>query len=114
MKGIIFCGSSRERGNEKLKEIINKYKLTGIETTKSVYSKLGSWAEFENGDAWRVVSANDNARGHKCNVAYVERCIDYDIYRTLIMHCLIDFPFAAINLWGEGNLHITSISPLSL
>lgn len=114
MKGIIFCGSSRERGNEKLEEIINKYKLAGIETIKSVYSKLGSCAEFENGDVWRVVSANDSARGYKCNVAYVERCIDYDIYRTVIMNCLIDFPFKAINLWGEGDLHITSISPLSL
>lgn len=112
MKGIIFCGSSCERGNEKLEEIINKYKLTGIEAVKNVYSKSGSWAEFENGDVWRVARASDNARGLRCNVAYVERCVNYNIYRTVIMHCLTAAPFTAINLWGEGDLHITPEPPL--
>lgn len=112
MKGIIFCGSTRENGNKELEEIVNRYNQMKIETTRKVYSKLGSWAEFENGDTWKVVYASDNARGYRCNVAYVERCIDYDTYRTVIMRCLTAAPFTAINLWGEGNLHISPEIPL--
>ena len=112
MKGIIFYGSSFVKANEELKKMVDRYNQMRIPVIKCHYKKIGSYAEFENGDVWRVVGASDNARGHRCNVAYVERCVDYNIYRTVIMHCLTAAPFTAINLWGEGDLHITPEPPL--
>ena len=108
MKGIIFYGSNFINGNEKLEEIINKYTQMKIGIVKNVYNNYGSCVEFENGDVWKVAKANDMSRGHRCNVAYVERCIDYNTYNCIVRPCVTLLPFSAINLWGNGDLHISS------
>lgn len=112
MKGIIYYESSFEIANEELKKIIDKYNQSHIPVTKCHYKKIGSYAEFENGDIWKVVKANDSARGCRCNIAYIERCINYDIYRCIIAPKMFDFPYSAIRLWGEGDLHISDEPPL--
>lgn len=112
MKGVIYYESSWENGNEQLKEIIKRYNQMNISTIKCHYMKNGSWAEFENGDIWKVVKANDSARGFRCNIAYIERCINYDTYRCIIAPKMFDFPYSAMRLWGEGDLHISDEPPL--
>ena len=79
---------------------------------KKISAISGSTAEFGNGDFWRVCRASDCSRGVRCNVAYIQRSIPYDVYRTIISPVMFDFPFAAIRLWGEGNLHISDEVPL--
>lgn len=112
MKGIIYYESSFEKANEELKKMIDRYNQMHIPVTKCHYKKIGSWAEFENGDTWQVVKANDSARGYRCNVAYIERSVNYNTYCCIIAPKMIDFPFSAIHLWGEGNLHISNEFPL--
>lgn len=112
MKGIIYYNSDFIKANEQLKTIVDKYNQAQIPVINCHYRKIGSHVEFENGDVWQVVKANDNARGYKWNVAYIERSIDYDIYQCIInpsaAHCL----FSAIHLWGEGDLHLSNEPPL--
>ena len=112
MRGIIYYKSSFINGNEELKKMIDRYNQMQISVKKCHYKKVGSWAEFENGDIWQVVKASENARGYRCNIAYVERSIDYDIYRHIISPQMLDFPYAALRLWGEGDLHLSNEPPL--
>ena len=112
MKGIIFYESDFIKANEELKKIVDKYNFMHIPVEHCHYKKIGSYARFENGDTWQVVKANEGARGCRCNIAYIERSIDYNIYYRRIAPCMIDFPFAAIRLWGEGNLHLNFDPPL--
>lgn len=112
MKGIIYYESSFEKANEELKKIVDRYNQMQIPVVKCHYKRIGSYAEFENGDIWKVVKANDSARGFRCNIAYIERCINYDIYRCIIAPKMFDFPYSAMRLWGEGDLHISDEPPL--
>lgn len=112
IKGIIYYESSFEKANEELKKMVDRYNQKRIPVTKCHYKKIGSYAEFENGDTWKVVKANENACGARCNIAYVERSIDYNTYCRRIAPSMIDFPFSAFRLWGEGNLHLDFDPPL--
>lgn len=112
MKGIIYYNSSWENGNKQLQQIVTNYERMKIPVVKCHYLRSGSWAEFENGDTWKVLCANDFARGYRCNIAYIERSINYDIYRCIIAPTMMDFPFSAFRLWGEGNLHLDFDPPL--
>ena len=112
MKGIIFYGSSYEKANEELKKIVDRYNRMRIPVIKCHYKRIGSYAKFENGDIWRVLEAKDSARGYRWNIAYIERSINLDAYRCIISPGAFDFPFAAIRLWGEGNLHLDFDPPL--
>lgn len=84
----------------------------GIRIIKCHYTRNGSFAKFDNGDYWTVRRASDNARGYRWNIAYIERCIDYNIFRTVIQPAGTLQPFTAIHLFGEGNLHISKEIPL--
>ena len=93
--------------------MINRYEQMKIKVVKNYCSKYNnSYAEFENGDTWKVVKANDSARGQRCNIAYIERSIDYDTYRCIIAPKMFDSPYTAIHLWGEGDLHISDTPAL--
>ena len=47
-------------------------------------------------------------RHARCNIAYIQRNIPYNIYRTVIEPTIVEYPFSGIQLWGEGNLYITN------
>lgn len=112
MRGIIYYESNSENANDELKKMVDRYNQMHIPVTKCHYKKIGSYAEFENGDIWQVVKANESARGYRCNIAYIERSINYNTYRCIIAPKMLDFPFAAMRLWGEGNLHLDFDPPL--
>lgn len=106
MKGAIWSMSAAE-GNEMLEKVIENYTRYGITIrNKKISAISGSTVEFNNGDYWRVCRASDCSRGVRCNVAYVQRSIPLKVYREIICPTMFDFPFAAVRLWGEGNLHI--------
>lgn len=112
MKGIIQYRDDYSKGIEQLKIMINKYERMKIPVTENHFSKYDTYVVFENGDTWKVVGARECGRANRCNVAYVERNIDYDIYKTIIAPTMINFPFSAVRFWGEGNLHISDEPPL--
>lgn len=107
MKGIIWYRDDYSKGIEQLKIMINKYERMKIPVTENHFSKYDTYVVFENGDTWKVVGARKCGRANRCNIAYVERNIDYDIYKTIITPTMINFPFSAVRFWGEGNLHIS-------
>ena len=104
MRGIIFT-KDLDKGNAQLLDMAQKYKMMQIDTQLKRL-KDGFVLDCANGDYWSVRSANIRACGIRCNIAYVERSIDVETYRCEIAPCLIDYPYSAIRLWGEGNLHI--------
>lgn len=105
MTGIIFCKNIRD-GNEQLLNIARNYSKMQIEYELKQF-KAGYILACENGDYWKVVSANTLARGHRCNIAYIQRNIDIDTYYEVIAPCLTCLPYSAIRLFGEGNLRIS-------
>lgn len=110
MKGVIWCTNLSD-GNKMLEKIIDNYEFYGIDMEINGYkhSKLnGSSVTFNNGDNWRVCKANEYSRGVRCNIAYIQKNIPYNIYRTIILPTIFDYPFSGIHLWGEGNLHISN------
>ena len=112
MKGIIWYRDDYSKGIEQLKIMIDNYERMKIPVTENHFSKYDTYVVFENGDTWKVVGARECGRANRCNVAYVERNIDYDIYKTIISPTMINFPFSAVHFWGEGNLHISDELPL--
>ena len=107
IRGIIWYNSCFENALEQLNEIIKSYERYNYNYINLRTSKFGTRVEFENGDTWQIRRATDNSRGCRCNIAYIERNIDYDTYITTVLPSLRPYPFAAFYLWGEGNLHIT-------
>lgn len=107
MMGIIYHNANSVAGNAKLMEIVANYEMANISVVKRHYGKYGAYAQFENGDIWRVLGAHDGSRGYRCNIAYIERSISLDTYRTIIYPSLLNQPYSAIHLWGQGSLYIT-------
>ena len=107
IRGIIWYNSRFENALEQLNQIIKSYEYYKCNHINLRASKFGTYVEFENGDIWQIRRATENSRGCRCNIAYVERSIDYKIYREIIEPCSVKWPFSAFHLWGEGNLHIT-------
>lgn len=112
MKGIIWYKNDREKAYEQLEKIAENYKRMNISNTRIIRSNFDSFAEFENGDNWKIVKVSEAGRGNCCNVSYVERNIDYELYRNIISPCTKSLPYTAIHFWGEGDLHISAEPPL--
>lgn len=112
MRGIIWYRDHAQAGINMLKQVILDYARADIEPSYSHFSSNCAWVTFKNGDEWRVAGARDSSRGMACNIAYVERSIDYDTYQTIIFPTMKCKPYTAIRLWGEGNLHLDDSQPL--
>lgn len=114
MKGIIFYNSNRENAIKEMEKIIKKYEQIKIKSVRYIYNSYQCLTEFENGDIWKIVKANDSARGDRCNVAYIERSIYYDTYHCIIAPMMTALPFSALCLWSDGDLYLTDEYPISL
>lgn len=112
MKGVIWHNNNYSEALEQLEKIIKNYERMNIPIARQCSTKNNTSVIFENGDTWEVIAAIERSRGKRCNIAYVERNIDSNIYQTIICRTIIDFPFSAIHLWGEGNLHLSAETPL--
>ena len=111
MKGIIWC-TQISKGNDMLKKVVADYgQMRIIPNYYNNSVKNCHYVEFDNGDEWTVVSASTNSRGHKSNIAYIERTIDLDTVKCIIWPSLVSTPFSAYRLYGEGDLHLTDEAP---
>lgn len=45
--------------------------------------------ELEDGNTYQIVSASDNSRGHRCNIAFVDKWINQEIIDNIIKPCLL-------------------------
>jgi hypothetical protein len=101
MRGIIYY-DKLETGLAEFKKIIEDYANIGITCDKPVANANQARVTFNNGDEWIVVRATDSARGHSCNVAYIDRMIPDDFVETIIMPTIKAFPYQAYRYYNWG------------
>lgn len=107
IKGVVYYNSNLDNAIDQLNQIEERYNYMKIATIHKHYCYYSTQIQFENGDVWRIMKADDSARGCRWNIAYIERSISYDIYQCIINPTANVFPYCGIHLWGEGNLHIS-------
>ena len=102
MRGIVW-GLTMEAAVKKLEEIENDYdkydtaKVLTKRKSSSVYELL-----YTNGDYWIACRASESARGHKCNISYVDDRIDIDFVQDVIRHCTCLGPYQAYRYYFVG------------
>lgn len=96
MKGIVW-GKTTERSKEKLKTIIDKYLQIGYKIVEQKNTKHHTAILFDNGDYWQAIQATESARGHRCNVSYIDHELEkYITIISIIEHCTTAMPYNGI------------------
>lgn len=88
-------------GKTQFLQIRQGYIDEGIYPTKEVKSKDICYIRFVNNDIWYLIRASENARGHRCNVAYIHKNISSDIIRNVILPSLLPKPYRGVTYYGE-------------
>lgn len=83
---IIVFGNTIGRARNKLDEILGELKYKEVKQVKK--SKSGYTIELNDGTFYRTVSASNNARGYKCEKAFIDYNIDIEIIQNVIEPCL--------------------------
>lgn len=98
MKGIVW-GNNFQIAKNKLKEIEKQYEQLGYNLLSKRNGNATNIYElvYANGDMWRAVAANTNARGYRANVSYIDRSIPDDLIDTIIKPTTIAPPYNAIH-----------------
>ena len=91
MKGAIWTCDRFGDGVEKLQYIRDRYIWSGVDVVREVHSRSSSWVEFDNGDIWRVISASDNSRGIRCDIAWIDSRISREVVQTIILPTLVSY-----------------------
>lgn len=91
MKGVIWSCDRNGDGIDKLKYIIDRYEWSGIPALGITLSRNNAWAEFANGDVWRVAGASDNSRGIRSNIAWIDSRISQEMLETVVLRTLVSF-----------------------
>ena len=105
MRGIVWY-KNKDVGFEKMQQIMQGYELQGVkpmETYPRNYKDQISIA-YENGDYWKCIPASENVRGNRSNVSIIERCIDKEIFCSIILPTTISYPYKAFDFYGKGEL----------
>lgn len=96
MRGIVW-GKSLQRAIPVLETIKNAYLLTDEEVIHERKNSTNYIITFSNGDHWEAVGANENRRGKRANVSYVDAYIDPRIMDEVIKPATVALPYHAIN-----------------
>lgn len=105
MRGIVWY-KNKDVGFEKMKQIMQGYELQGVKPIKTYpcNPKDQISVAYENGDYWKCILAQGNARGHKSNISIIERCIDKELFCNIILPQTLPYPYKAFDFYGEGEL----------
>lgn len=96
MRGIVW-GYNYDRAVKQLEIIERSYEALGYPINYKKKHRLLFEIEFTNGDFWRILPYNDNARGYRTNVAYIDHLIDKEFIDKVITPTLSFPPFQAVN-----------------
>ena len=101
MRGIIWTtNSTYQDGIEQLNKILEGYKKLNL----NYYTKQRNYytcSQIDNGDFWELCTTNDNARGRRCNIAYIHRSIPAELKERIIMPSILGSPYCGIWYFGE-------------
>ena len=92
MNGIVW-GNRWISAVKQLDQIATKYEQLHINPVQIVKTKTEYTITYENGDNWRALRGNDNSRGYRCNISYIDYNIPNNIIDTIIKPCTIRFPY---------------------
>lgn len=96
MKGIIW-GNTEQIAINKLDKMIEAYQRLGF----SVVKRTRLDCSFDNGDTWRACRCNDNERGRKCNISYIDEAIPKDKVSNIIFPATIALPYTATHYYYD-------------
>lgn len=96
MKGIIW-GNTEQIAIDKLNKMVEAYQMLGFSVVKR--TKLD--CSFDNGDTWRACRCNDNERGRKCNISYIDEAIPKEKVSTIILPSTIAHPYQATHYYYD-------------
>ena len=101
MRGIIWVtDSTYQDGIEQLKKILEGYEKLNL----NYYTKQRKnyiYSQINNGDSWELCVTNDNARGRRCNIAYIHRSISNELIERIIIPSILGNPYRGIWYFGE-------------
>lgn len=83
---IIFS-SNKDRANDKLDEIIKEKTEKGIDVVyqkKDTSFMYDNYVLFNDNELWKIVYANDSARGYRWHKAWVDKQISKEIIQNII------------------------------
>ena len=89
-------------GKTQFLQIRQGYIDEGIYPVKEVKQKNICCIKFVNNDIWYLIRANENVRGHRCNVAYIHRNISSGIINSVILPSLLPKPYRGVTYYGEA------------
>ena len=90
--GSTFIDACRQLDKISNNYLMLNHKIMFISKTKTEY-----YIAFSNGDIWKAFSANENRRGIRSNIAYIQNNISDDLKEQVILPSLIARPYAGIN-----------------
>lgn len=101
MKGIVW-GLDTESAIKKLEQIETQYKLyRTAELVRKSKTKYRYELVYDNGDRWVTSNASESARGHKCNISYIDVRIDPEVIDVIIKPCTIAGPYQAFHYFYD-------------
>ncbi len=80
---ILVYGSTKERANYKLEELLNNMKYGDVLNVMKSYNQFV--VTMKNGDIYKSVTASDNARGHRWHYAYIDSSINSELIDCVIL-----------------------------
>ena len=100
MKGIVF-GATLNSARNKLDKIRAEYESFWKINIEKVISYHNEYTIiFSNGDIWRCAEANGfSSRGRRCNIALIDKNISKEIISSIILPCIIKYPYGAIGYY---------------
>ena len=101
MKGIVW-GLDADSAIKKLEEIETRYELyrTANVLTRRKNKYLYELV-YDNGDYWVARSASESAKGHKCNISYIDARLDPEVIDCMIKHCTTAGPYQAFHYFYD-------------
>ena len=97
MKGIVWY-KDYDKGLQQFLKIKKNYDyLGGIK--KDVETKLSHYFIANNDDVWRLIKANECARGYRANISYVDENIENVIMKNIIDACTTALPYRGFNYY---------------
>ena len=101
MKGIVW-GLTTIDAIKKMEQIEKNYEMY---RTANVLTRRKSNSTYElvydNGDYWIACGAKESARGHKCNISYIDARIDKDIIDFIIKPCTTLGPYSGFHYYYD-------------
>lgn len=96
MKGVVW-GATFGRAQTMIEKIERNYTYTSAKLIQKRITRNEISLLYDNGDSWRAVSARENMRGIRSNIAYIDLKINRDFVNQVIKPTITAFPYQGVH-----------------